>query len=310
MDISSELEAMNAELAELRIGVSGWSYDTWRGRFYPEDLPQRRLLEYVSREVNSVEINGSFYSLQRPATYRSWYEQVPDDFVFAVKGSRFITHMKKLKDVETPLANFFASGVLRLGEKLGPFLWQFQDTFRYRPDRFRRFLELLPGTTGEAASLARRHAPEIVDESWCTAEHDGTIRHAFEMRHPSYFTPEFIGLLREFGGALVVSDSPNTWPCAEEVTSDFVYVRLHGGEELYTSNYTGDQLDWWADRIRAWRSGGEPTDARRLTNEPPPEALTRDVYVYFDNDARGHAPFNAVELADRMRTTGADQDDG
>lgn len=285
---------------EIRVGISGWSYAGWRGVFYPEGLARRRELEYASRKVDSIEINGSFYSLQRPTSYRRWYEETPPGFVFAVKGSRYITHMKKLKGVERPLANFFASGVLRLGEKLGPILWQFPSNLCFDPARFEAFLSLLPKTTDEAATLARRHDARLKGRAWTHADVKLPVRHAFEVRHESFLVPEFAALLRRHGAALVFADTARVWPYTEEVTADFIYARLHGAEHLYASGYTDAQLDWWAERIRVWHRGGEPRDARRISDEKPPGEGGRDVYVYFDNDARARAPFDAMRLAERL----------
>lgn len=285
---------------EIRVGISGWSYAGWRGVFYPEGLARRRELEYASRKVDSIEINGSFYSLQRPTSYRRWYEETPPGFVFAVKGSRYITHMKKLKGVERPLANFFASGVLRLGEKLGPILWQFPSNLRFDPARFEAFLSLLPKTTDEAATLARRHDARLKGRAWTHADVKLPVRHAFEVRHESFLVPEFAALLRRHGAALVFADTARVWPYTEEVTADFIYARLHGAEHLYASGYTDAQLSWWAERIRVWHRGGEPRDARRISDEKPPGEGGRDVYVYFDNDARARAPFDAMRLAERL----------
>lgn len=292
-------------MAQTRVGVSGWSYDGWRGAFYPEDLPRRRELEYASRRLNSVELNGSFYSLQRPDSYRSWYEQTPADFVFAVKGSRFITHNKKLKDVSTPLANFFASGVLRLEEKLGPIVWQLGSNLRFDPDRVAGFLESLPHGTEEAAELARGHDERVEGRSWTAVERNRRLRHAIEVRHESYFAPEFVRIARRTGTAIVVSDAPD-WPLTEELTAGFVYMRLHGSRQLYASRYTDEELDRWAARIRAWRDGDEPEDAERITDRVPPRRKTRDVYVYFDNDAHAHAPRDALRLATRLGMDGRD----
>jgi uncharacterized protein YecE (DUF72 family) len=283
----------------VRIGISGWRYPGWRGTFYPPGLAQRRELEHVGTRLRTVELNGSFYSLQTPASYRRWRAETPDGFVFAVKGSRFVTHMKKLRDVEVPLANFFASGVLLLGPKLGPILWQFPAGWKLDVDRFAAFLQLLPRTTAQAAALAERHDDRLLGRSWTETEADVPLRHAFEVRHPSCFCAEFAELLRAHDAALVLADTAGKWPYAEELTAGFVYVRLHGAEELYASAYTDAQLDWWAERIRHWAAGREPADARRITGHRPP-AEPRDVYVYFDNDAKVHAPFDALRLAERL----------
>jgi uncharacterized protein YecE (DUF72 family) len=284
----------------IRIGISGWRYPGWRGTFYPPGLPQRRELEYVGQKLSTVELNGSFYSLQTPSSFLRWRAETPDDFVFAVKGSRFVTHMKKLRDVEVPLANFFASGVLLLGPKLGPFLWQFPEAWKFNAERFDAFLRLLPKTSTAAAGLAERHDDRLLGRSWTEAELEMPLRHAFEVRSPSCFCPELAELLRAHNAALVLADTAGKWPYAEELTADFVYVRLHGAEELYASGYGDAQLDWWAARIREWARGGEPADAPRITGVPAPRR-PRDVYVYFDNDAKVHAPFDALRLAGRLR---------
>jgi uncharacterized protein YecE (DUF72 family) len=284
-------------MKELRIGVSGWSYDGWRGRFYPPELPRRRELEFASHRFNSLELNGSFYSLQRPTSYARWYEETPEGFLFAVKGSRFITHMKKLNEPEQPLANFFASGVLRLGDKLGPILWQLSPNLGYHEERVARFLELLPRDHAAAARLARRHDDRLEGRSWTEALTERPIRHAFEVRHPSFLDPGFVRLLRQYHAALVFADTAGNFPYAEEVTADFVYLRLHGATTLYGSGYTDSELEWWAERIRPWRAGGEPADARRLTKLRAPGARGRDTFIYFDNDYAAHAPEDAQKLA-------------
>jgi uncharacterized protein YecE (DUF72 family) len=284
----------------IHIGISGWTYDGWRGVFYPEGLPRRRELEYASRRLGSIEINGSFYSLQRPESYLRWREETPADFVFAVKGSRFITHMKKLRDVATPLANFFASGVLRLGPKLGPILWQFPEAVRFDEERFAAFLELLPADTVAAAALARRHDHRLEGRSWTRPGARRPLRHAFEIRHESFLDPAFTRLLRRHGAALVLADTAGRWPYAEDLTADFVYIRLHGAEELYVSGYDDSALDWWAARIRAWSAGAQPDDAVLVEPERRPRRRKRAVYVYFDNDAKVRAPFDARRLAERL----------
>jgi uncharacterized protein YecE (DUF72 family) len=285
-----------------RVGISGWTYPRWRGTFYPKCLPQKRELEHASRRMNSIEINGSFYSLQRPSSYRTWYEQTPDDFLFAIKGGRFITHMLKLRNVESATANFFASGVLALSEKLGPILWQFPPQLGFLPERFEAFLELLPKDTEQAAELAKLHNEKLADRAYTKTDKKRKLRYAFEVRHESFVCGEFIELLRRHNAALCVADTAGRFPFGEDVTADFVYVRLHGSTELYASGYTDEELDRWADKCRAWMAGGEPKDAVHFSIRPPKPAPKRgrDVYVYFDNDAKVHAPFDAIRLAERL----------
>jgi uncharacterized protein YecE (DUF72 family) len=282
------------------IGISGWRYGPWRGTFYPKDLPQKRELEYAASKFNSIEINGSFYSLQRPGSYRLWYEQTPKGFGFSVKGGRFITHMKKLRDVQTPLANFFASGVLALKEKLGPILWQFPPNMPYDLDRFEAFFKLLPRDTEQAAELAKGHDRKLKHGASTRTDRKRRLRHVVEIRRTEFMVPAFIELLRKHRIAFCIADTAGRWPYAEDLTSDFVYIRLHGAEELYVSGYTESSLDGWAARIRAWVNGTEPADARRVLGAMPRQA-GRDVYVYFDNDAKVKAPFDAMNLATRLK---------
>ncbi len=281
-----------------RIGISGWRYPPWRGVFYPPGLPHRRELEYASRRLNSVEINGSFYSLQRPSSYQRWREETPDGFVFSVKGPRFVTHMKKLAGVETPMANFFASGVLALGAKLGPVLWQLPPSLGFDAGRLERFFALLPRTTGAAAALAERHDERLDGRALTGTDADRPLRHALEVRHRSFERADFIELLSAHDVALVVADTAGKWPMLHDVTSEFVYVRLHGAEELYVSGYDPPALDDWAGRIRTWRAGGTPAEGRTLA--PPAGGYERDVFVYFDNDVKVRAPFDAEALAGRL----------
>jgi uncharacterized protein YecE (DUF72 family) len=287
-------------MSELRIGISGWTYGGWRGVFYPPDVTQKRELEYASRALNSIEINGTFYSLQRPSSFQSWYDATPPNFKFAVKGSRFITHMKKLKDVDTALANFFASGLLNLREKMGPILWQFPPQLAFNEDKFAAFMEMLPKTTSDASRLARKHDERVTGRAVLKADADRPIRHAFEVRHDSFLDDAFVRLLRRHRAALVVADTAGLWPYAEDLTADFIYIRLHGASELYTSGYSDDELDWWADRIRAWAAGRQPRDADLISKTAPPARAQRDVFVYFDNDRKVRAPFDAMRLADRV----------
>jgi uncharacterized protein YecE (DUF72 family) len=287
-------------MSELRIGVSGWKYESWRNDFYPKGVTQSRELEFISRQMNSVEINGSFYSLQRPASYARWADETPEDFLFSVKGSKYISHMKKLVDVRKPLANFFASGVLLLGKKLGPILWQLPPWLSYDRERMSDFLDLLPRTSTAASKLALEHTLKKEDRIAADAVAKTKIRYAFEPRHKSFFTPDFVELLREHNAALVFADTADKWPYIEDVTTDFVYIRLHGREELYAGGYTGEQLDGWAKRIRSWRSGAEPRDAKRVAKRMGSKKAPRDVYVYFDNSITNHAPFDAINLASRF----------
>jgi uncharacterized protein YecE (DUF72 family) len=290
----------------IRIGISGWRYAPWRGVFYPTGLPQRGELAFASRCFDSIEINGSFYSLQTPESYSTWHDATPGDFVFAIKGPRYITHMLRLREVDKPLANFLASGVLRLGQKLGPILWQLPPTLRYDFERVEAFLSLLPSDTGQALALARRRDIERM-RGRCALAIDASrpLRHAMEVRHESFCDPAFIDQLRRHGVGWVIADTAGKWPYAEDVTSDFVYVRLHGDTELYASGYAGPVLDRWARRIRRWAEGREPANARRIDGTAPARTH-RDVYCYFDNDAKVHAPFDALAL---MRKLGQSKDD-
>lgn len=266
----------------VRVGISGWTYRPWRGVFYPPGLRQKDELEYAASLLSSIEINGSFYSLQRPESYASWRERTPDHFVFALKGGRFITHMKKLAGVEVPLANFFASGPLALDEKLGPVLWQLPPTLGLDAVRLERFFEQLPRTTTAAAALASGHDERVAGRAWLEAGPDRPIRHALEVRHGSFLVPSFLDLLRQHEIAVVVADTAGKWPLLKEVTADFAYIRLHGDTELYASGYSDESLDGWARLVRDWAEQGT------------------DVYVYFDNDMKVRAPFDAMALAERL----------
>jgi uncharacterized protein YecE (DUF72 family) len=284
---------------DIRVGISGWRYKGWRGVFYPKGLPQRRELEYAAGAFRSVEINGTFYSLQRPENFAAWAAATPDDFVFAVKGPRYITHMKRLKDVEAPLANLFASGIFRLGHKLGPILWQLPPNFRFDAQKLEHFFKLLPGDTQEAAALARRHDKWLTQRADVRPRMKLKLRHALEIRHESFRVPEFIHLLRKYDVALVCADTVE-WPRLMDLTSDFVYCRLHGSEVLYASGYGKKDIDAWAQRVAAWARGQEPADAERVIAEPTPKRAARDVFLYFDNDAKVRAPFDAKTLVTRV----------
>jgi uncharacterized protein YecE (DUF72 family) len=280
----------------VHIGISGWRYVPWRGVFYPKGLAQHRELEYAATQLPTIEINGSFYSLQRPESYAAWHAATPPGFVFAVKGNRFITHMLKLKDIEGPLANVLASGVFALGDKLGPFLWQFPPIVKFDPQRFEGFLSLLPQDTDSALALALQYQPRMEGRVSLEAGPRRPMRHAVEIRHESFMDPAFIAMLRRYNVGLVVADTAGRWPLCEDVTADFVYIRLHGDKELYASGYEDASIAAWAARIHAWRNGGQPQGARLVSHTPPPAAEARDVYCYFDNDIKVHAPYDALRL--------------
>lgn len=277
----------------VRVGISGWRYALWRGRFYPEGLRQADELSFAAGKFSTIEINGTFYSLQRPEFFARWRDETPQDFVFAVKGARFITHMKKLKDVETPLANFFASGVLALGPKLGPILWQLPPNLSFDSGRLAGFFDLLPRTTRLAAKLARHHDARLKGRAWAKTDADRSIRHALEIRHDNFRDSAFIALLRRHDIGLVVADTVE-WPLLMDATADFVYVRLHGSQQLYASGYGPKALARWAGRIEAWANGREAGGDHA---GPPARKKRRDVYVYFDNDAKVRAPFDAMALS-------------
>ncbi|MDI2143729.1 MULTISPECIES: DUF72 domain-containing protein [unclassified Pseudomonas] len=288
-------------MATIHIGISGWRYAPWRGDFYPKGLSQKRELQFASRAVNSIEINGSFYALQRPERYAQWYAETPDDFVFSIKAPRFITHIRRLRDIEKPLANFFASGVLELKEKFGPILWQFPPNFTFDPERFEGFLDQLPHDTQAAAELARQHDSHLHGHASMKAYSKKTLRHAVEIRNDSFIDPDFVRLLKRYNTALVIADTAGKWPYREDLTSDFVYLRLHGAEELYASGYTDAALQRWAERIDAWHHGRQPDDAHLIAPRLKPRPRkSREVFCYFDNDIKVRAPFDARSLLQRF----------
>ena len=282
-------------LGEIRIGISGWRYDGWRGVFYPDGLRQKDELAFAAKTFRTVEVNGTFYSLQRPSSFRAWRDQTPYHFMFAVKGPRFITHMLKLTRAETPLANFFGNGMLALGEKLGPVLWQLPPNVRFSVEKLAPFFSLLPRDTQSAAKLARRHDHRIAGRACLKGGANRPLRHAVEIRHDSFRCREFVELLRLYGVALVVADTVD-WPLLFDVTSDFVYCRLHGSKQLYASGYGSKALDGWANRIVEWAKGGELRVGDFAHPGKAMRAIGRDVFVYFDNDAKVRAPFDAQAL--------------
>jgi uncharacterized protein YecE (DUF72 family) len=292
--------SQKTDSGKICIGISGWRYAPWRKVFYPEGLVQAKELHFASRALPSIEINGSFYGLQRPTSYLRWYEDTPEDFVFSVKAHRYVTHVLKLRDTEKPIANFLASGLFHLKEKLGPILWQFPPSFRFDPELFEAFLKLLPHDWEAALDLARKRDRKMQDREYLAIDRNRRLRHAVEIRNKSFVDPEFVRLLRKHDVALVVADTAGKWPYYEDVTSDFMYLRLHGEEELYASGYTDAALDRWAGRIRAWSSGSQPEDAVLILNRKPRARKTRGIYCYFDNDVKVKAPFDARKLLRRL----------
>jgi uncharacterized protein YecE (DUF72 family) len=288
-----------SQQAQIRVGISGWRFDGWRGGFYPEDLTQKRELEFASRKLNSIELNGTFYSTQKPQSFQSWRKETPDDFVFSIKGSQFITHIRKLENVEGALANFLAQGMLSLGRKLGPILWQLPPQTSFNPEKIEAFLKLLPHTHKQAAAYAKQRDEWMAGRSWLEVEEDLPFRHAMESRHKSFATQEYIALLRKYNVALVVADSVK-WPVMMDITADFVYCRLHGSDKIYPDGYTPEAIDTWSQRMITWSRGEEVTDGTRIHPEPGTKQDGRDVFVYFDDDNKERAPFDAQSMSRRI----------
>jgi uncharacterized protein YecE (DUF72 family) len=272
-----------AKHGEVRIGVSGWRYPPWRGVFYPKGLVQRNELAYASRRFATLEINGSFYSLQTPRSWQAWHDAVPGRFAFCVKAPKYITHQLRLVGAQTPIANFFASGLALLGRKLGALLWQLPPSLHYDRATLEAFLALLPRSAQAATALAHRHDAKVAGRAvldyvaTCGTHH--ALRHALEVRHASFATSELFALLRAHDVALVIADTGGRWPEVKELTAGFAYLRLHGASKLYESGYSDAQLAKWAALIRSFATKG------------------RDVFCYFDNTMKESAPQNAAHLA-------------
>jgi uncharacterized protein YecE (DUF72 family) len=260
----------------IRVGVGGWTYEPWRGAFYPTALKHADELNYASRHLTTIEINGTFYRSQSPESFRKWREATPDGFVFSVKGHRAVVNSRKLTEAAEPIDWFFKSGVLELGEKLGPILWQFAPFKKFDPEDIGGFLKLLPGKAG-----AR------------------TLRHVVEVRHQSFLVPEFVALLREHNVAVVYADSDD-YPAIADVTADFVYARLQRSREENKTGYPAAELDQWARRARIWESGGAPEDLPRFEATTAPKTK-RPVFVYFISGAKVRAPAAAMAFIDRVK---------
>jgi uncharacterized protein YecE (DUF72 family) len=281
----------------IRVGVSGWTYEPWRGVFYPKDLKREQELDYAASQFRCLEINATFYRLQRPDMFGYWADQVPAGFVFPVRGPRVITHVQRLRDPLVPLANFIASGLLRLDIHLGPILWQFPPNFHFQRNRLEPFLAMLPYDTDVAAALARQHDDKLLAPPWLEPGPRRPIRHAVDVRHDSFRCAAFVELLRAYNVALVCTDSA-AWPRLMDVTADFVYCRLQGAPPL-ACGYDNTALDAWASRIKAWACGDEPADAERFGEKA--RVRKRDAFVIVDSDEKIRAPANAAELMRRLR---------
>jgi uncharacterized protein YecE (DUF72 family) len=267
---------MTTTTGKIYVGIGGWTYAPWRGAFYPAGLPHAKELDYASRHLTSIEINGTFYRSQSAATYRKWAKEVPDGFVFSLKGPRFVVQRRDLSGAGDSIERFFASGVLELGDRLGPVLWQFAPTKKFDEADFGRFLELLPRTRD-----GRR------------------IRHVVEVRHDSFRTPAFIALLRRFATPVVFAEH-DVYPAIADVTGDFLYARLQKGKDAIATGYPPAALDAWAGRLRAWAEGGVPADLPRVEPEARPKAEPRDVFAYFIHEGKVRAPAAAMALIERL----------
>lgn len=286
------------DMSVIKVGISGWTYGGWRGVFYPEKLPHKEELKFVSRQLPTIEINGTFYSLQHPMTFQRWYDVTPKKFIFSVKGNRFITHLKRLNDIEIPLANFYSSGLLTLGEKLGPILWQFPPNMIFNPDQFEAFFKLLPKDFEEAKYLGKRN--DLPKKLVKYSKKNFSLRNVIEIRNISFLNPWFIELLKKYKLALVFADTADKWPYMEDVTSDLIYIRLHGSKALDKNGYSIESLQFWKKRILMWSRGTTPSDSLTLIEDNPLKKK-RDVFVYFDNDEKAHAPADAKKLISLLK---------
>jgi len=258
------------------IGIGGWTYEPWRGVFYPKGLPHARELSYAAEHLTSIEVNGTFYSTQSPKTFRKWASEVPDEFVFSLKGPRYAVNRRELKGAGDSIKRFLESGITELGAHLGPLLWQFAPHKKFDETDFGGFLELLPSTF------------------------DGrTLRHAVEVRNDSFKTPAFVALARKFGVAIVYAEH-DTYTEIADIAADFVYARLQKGDEKLKAGYPPKALDQWAKRAQTWAQGGEPKDLPRV-DKTAAKKTPRDVFVYFIHEAKLRAPAAAMALIGRLK---------
>jgi uncharacterized protein YecE (DUF72 family) len=270
---------MAGEPGQIRVGIGGWNYPPWRGVFYPEGLAQAKELAYAASQLTSIEINSTFYGSQKPESFRKWASAVPDGFVFSVKGPRFATNRRVLAEAGDSIQRFLDSGVLELGDRLGPLLWQFAPTKKFDAADFGKFLELLPAKTA-----------------------DQRLRHVVEVRHQSFAAPDFIALLRAFAIPVVFTDHA-IYPSLADITGDFVYARLQRGKDEIPTAYPTEELDAWAGRLRGWARGETPEDLPRADPaHRPPKGAPRDVFAYVIHEGKVRAPAAAMALIERLST--------
>jgi len=268
---------MTTKSGQIRIGIGGWTFEPWRGTFYPKGLPHAKELAYASERLTSIEVNGTFYRTQSPATYRKWASETPDGFVFALKAIQYATNRRELKEAGDSIQRFLSSGVTELGARLGPILWQFAPTKKFEEADFGAFLELLPETF------------------------DGhSLRHVVEVRHDSFKTPAFIALLRKFKMSVVFTDHAR-YPNIPDVTGDFVYARLQQGKDTIATAYPSKGIADWSDRLRDWASGGAPDDLPCVAPPPKANGKPRDVFAYVIHEGKLRAPAGAMALIERLR---------
>jgi uncharacterized protein YecE (DUF72 family) len=270
---------MTMSAGRIYLGIGGWNYAPWRGVFYPEGLTQAKELEYAANRLTSIEINATFYGSQKPESFRKWARTVPDGFVFSVKGPRFATNRRLLAEAGDSIKRFFDSGVLELGDRLGPMLWQFAPPKKFDAADFGKFLELLPAKAD-----------------------DRRLRHVVEVRHPSFSAPQFVALARDFATPIVFTDHA-TYPSLADVTGDFVYARLQGGKDTIPTAYPPKALNAWAERLRTFAQGKMPADLPRADAAHAPPTTPRDVFAYVIHEGKIRAPAAAMALIERLKTS-------
>ncbi|ASY63018.1 hypothetical protein SJ05684_c15760 [Sinorhizobium sojae CCBAU 05684] len=265
-----------AETGTIRVGIGGWTFEPWEASFYPADLPKKRQLEFAGKELRTIEVNGTYYSSQKPATFAKWAADVPDGFIFSLKASRFVTNRRVLSEAGESMERFLTQGLTELGDRLGPILWQFAATKKFEPDDFEGFLKLLP------------------------EKQDGlTLRHVVEVRHPSFQSPDFVAMLDKYKVAVVLAEHAD-YPMLADVTADFVYARLQKGSDEVETCYPPKVLDLWADRLKAFAAGHEPDGLEKSAPERKAESRPRDVFAFFISSGKVNAPNGARELQKRV----------